>query len=80
MNELSKIEFGTGLRDLKKVENPKPINQGKPITDQEIDQILDQFKNLKKEDKTNKEAIADLMGKFGRGRFSIFNILKKHMT
>ncbi len=54
----------------------KPENAGKPLDDMEREKIRTRFKELYVGKTTKKSAIATLQGEFGRGYFSIVNILK----
>ena len=74
---LQQVEFGCGLRSLKKVEIIKPKNAGKPMSDEEKSQILIQFNELSAGGMTNKDAIKELCSRFSRGRFSIYNVIKE---
>lgn len=74
---LENTEFGKGLESLKKVNIDLPPNQGKSITNEEKEKIINDFLDLKKNGNTKKFAIQKLTEKYGRGYFSIVNILKK---
>lgn len=79
IEKIQKIEFGCGLAELKKVKNEVPINQGKKITDEEAKNICKDY-YLMDDGKTKKRDISiSLQEKYGRGRFSIKNILDKHL-
>jgi site-specific DNA-methyltransferase (adenine-specific) len=77
-SRLALVEFGSGLKELKKVENITPKNQGKSITEQEFCQICADYSSLILDGKTKKEASLILQDKYGRGRFAIKNILDKY--
>lgn len=72
---LEKVEFGAGLKDLKQVEIIKPPNQGKKISKEEKQSILEDYLDHLSKGMLKKEAAAKLMEKYGRGPFSIKNIL-----
>jgi len=76
IKDLDNIEFGIDTKEINK-ENIL-FNQGKPILKEEIDNIVNKFGILIK-DRTKKKAINDLTIEFGRGQFSISNILKTNM-
>jgi site-specific DNA-methyltransferase (adenine-specific) len=73
---LDEIKFGCDYNETK-IDNTY-FNQGKPLTEEETKNISNKFKILIK-DKSKKDAIDDLTKEFGRGRFSISNILKKQI-
>ena len=72
---LSNIKFGCDLETLKKVEIIKPKNQGKSVTDAEKESIKQDYQTLLNEGRKKKDINAFLCKKYGRGRFSIKNIL-----
>lgn len=72
---LEKKEFGCDLATLKQVVVEKPENQGKPISDEERESIRKDYSVLCR-DNTMKKAIDLLAKKYGRGRFSIANIVE----
>lgn len=74
---LNNIKYGSELENLKKVINDTPKNAGKELTDEEIINICDDFDNLKHKGTSKKDAIEKLGAKYGRGKFSITNILKR---
>jgi site-specific DNA-methyltransferase (adenine-specific) len=78
--KLDNIEQGCKLRNLKVVENVLPKNQGKKITDQEINEIVADYHKQIKILKTKKEVVKFLCDKYGRGRFGIENILDKSIA
>lgn len=73
---LDNIEFGCDFKEAK-TDNTY-FNQGKPITQEEINNIINRFKLLIK-DRMKKDSVNELTKEFGRGRFSIMNILKKQI-
>lgn len=73
--KLKEINFGCDVIK-KDIENPF-FNQGKPLTEKEISVIKLRFNELFKIHKTKKQTIEILCQEFGRGRFSIQNILNK---
>ncbi len=78
INKIKSITFGCDLENLKKVENIVPANQGKKIETIEIQSICEDFKNMINQKITKKQAIVNLQNKYGRGKFSIQNIIKNH--
>ncbi len=76
--EINKIKPGQDLIHLRKpIEEPYP-NQGKPLNDQEIYEIQTRFEELMPIYKTKKKTIEILTQEFGRGRFSIHNIINRN--
>jgi len=77
MPKLDEVEFGRDLKSLKFVVNETPPNQGKPITEEEIELIVKDYECWISESKTKKEVMDTICKKYGRGRFGIKNILDK---
>lgn len=77
MNKISEMEFGSGLKSLKKVENIVPINQGKKISEEEADEIWKDYNSMISSGIMKKDVSLKLQEKYGRGRFSIKNIIDK---
>lgn len=64
---------------LKIVESIEPENQGKPISQVERDNIIQDFKLMyETKSMTKKDIVANIGEKYGRGKFSIINILKRY--
>jgi site-specific DNA-methyltransferase (adenine-specific) len=76
VNKLKNVAFGENLRKLKLVDDGKPKNQGKKIEKDEKEQIIIRFNELRKT-LNKKNSIQILENEFGRGKFSIINILKE---
>lgn len=74
-SELDKVEAGS---DLLIVRDERPENQGQKITKEIADNICSRYKELYNKHLNRKEVIYMLSNEFGRGRFSIDNILKEH--
>lgn len=74
IKELNSLVFGSELSVLKNVDVVVPRNQGKRITSEERDSILSDFFMLK-QSMNKKNAMIALCNKYGRGKFSIINIL-----
>jgi site-specific DNA-methyltransferase (adenine-specific) len=75
LNKLNEIEFGQDLKNLREVPQSKYENRGKRINEEELNSIYSLYNTL--ETLTEREKIEILMNKFGRGKFSIINILEK---
>lgn len=75
MNKISQLELGHGLSELKKITIEKPANQGKKITEEERQNIYTDYQELLSEGKLKKDISILLREKYGRGHFSIKNIL-----
>jgi hypothetical protein len=73
--KLEEIEAGCKISQLRKVPDDKPINQGKKITPEEKRLILADFVSMHSMH-TKKECLTMLGKKYGRGKFSIINLLK----
>lgn len=79
MNKLKDVEFGCDLKNLKKVENIVPLNQGKKIEDAEVKAICDDYHKLNATKMLKKDISLKLQEKYGRGPFAIKNILDKYL-
>lgn len=73
---LLKNEWRKLLENLKRVEIKAPKNQGKRLTEEERKDIIKTYDNLKEKGKTKKAALEEMSEIFGRGRFSLINVLK----
>ena len=73
--KLAEINFGCDIIK-KDTQNPY-FNQGKPLLDEEIVEIKNRFQELLKIHKSKKATIEVMTYEFGRGRFSLQNILAK---
>ncbi len=78
-SKLEDTEIGNRLQTLKIVPNDTPENQGKKIEPEEVQAIIADFNTQNEILKTKKEVTAYLCEKYKRGRFSIKNILDKHL-
>ena len=76
IERISQIEFGIDLAEKTEIENPF-FNQGKKLSDEEKTKINNRFTELAQVYKTKKERVNVLSKEFGRGAFSINNIIKK---
>jgi site-specific DNA-methyltransferase (adenine-specific) len=72
-------EFGGKLKTLPQVINIQPPNQGKSISPEESHAIFEDYQKMVSEGLAKKTASQNLQTKYGRGRFSIKNILDKHI-
>jgi site-specific DNA-methyltransferase (adenine-specific) len=77
IDKIDALEFGSGLKDLRLVNNIVPLNQGKPISENEENEIYEYYCNELKKKKKKKVISEELQQKFQRGKFSIKNILDK---
>lgn len=75
---IDNLEFGFGLKELKEVVINKPSNQGKAITSEERDAIIQEYKSLVDSGLFKKDIIKLLCAKYKRGKFSIINIVPSH--
>lgn len=78
IDKIKDISFGHDLTSLKKVENITPKNQGKKVEPEEIRKICKDYLALLS-CKKKKEISEILQKKYGRGRFSIKNILDANL-
>lgn len=76
IERLAEIEFGIDAVKRMQIENPF-FNQGKRLTVEDKIEINKRFEALSSVYKTKKERVAALSREFGRGTFSINNIIKK---
>lgn len=77
MAKISEINFGGELANLKQVENIVPKNQGKKITPEEESNIWSDYNSMNACGTMKKDISSSLQEKYGRGRFSIKNIIDK---
>ena len=68
---MDSVKEGYLLKTLRKPVKNKFYNSGKPLTENERQQITSQYEKLQLCGRTKKESIYDLSEKFGRGFFSI---------
>jgi len=72
---LNDILFGNGLNRLRQIMITGPENSGKRITASEREAILHDCELLLSSGKSKKSVISELSSKYGRGKFSILNII-----
>jgi len=78
--KLKEIEFGKELSEIKKVNNILPKNQGKKITQEEIDYICQDYVEMIAMHQSKKSINEKLQKKYQRGRFAIKNIIDANLT
>ena len=78
IKKLENIDFGCDNNDIIR-ENPL-FNQGKPLSEEETNNIVVKYNDLLTKLKTKKEVIRSLSYEFGRGEFSLKNILKRKLN
>lgn len=77
--QISKIQYGKDLKELRDGSSNAPENQGKPLSDNDKKSICIDYERLRSEGTFKKDAINRLSSKYGRGRFSIINIIKENL-
>ena len=80
IKEIEKIKSGELLSELRQVPENATINKGKPLTENEINLILTDYNLLLKKGIYKKDVINKISTKYGRGYFSVTNILKNQKT
>jgi site-specific DNA-methyltransferase (adenine-specific) len=75
IKEIEKVKSGELLSELRQVPENKLFNKGKPLSDEEIEQIISEFYQLQKRGITKKLACDTISEKYGRGYWSILNIV-----
>ena len=75
IKEVEKIKHGELLSCLRQVPNNKMKNQGKPLLQDEKEQIVTEFESFIKNGVTQKKACSIISDKYGRGYWSILNIV-----
>jgi site-specific DNA-methyltransferase (adenine-specific) len=74
--EIEKIKSGELFSELRQVPENKLINRGKPLNDDELQKIMSDFLTLSQKGFSKKDAISSLSEKYGRGYWSLTNIIK----
>lgn len=77
--QIQNVKYGELLKTLREVPQNKLTNKGKRLSDKEIKEILDLYVNFIKTGYTKKNAIDHISEQFGRGYWSIMNILDRHL-
>lgn len=75
--QIEKINRGYLLSSIKKPEKNSLVNQGKAWTKEDIELLIDKYRTYLLKN-TKRETIDILSKEFGRGRFSIMNIIDKN--
>ncbi|MDR1951763.1 MAG: site-specific DNA-methyltransferase, partial [Bacteroidales bacterium] len=75
IKEIEKIKSGELLSELRQVPENKLFNKGKPLSDEETEQIISEFYRLQQRGITKKLACDKISEKYGRGYWSILNIV-----
>ncbi len=75
MKQLGYLTAGYMLPTLRKPDTTKPKNQGKPLTPEDVASIKEYY-NERIEATTQRALIKEMQDVFGRGYFSILNIIK----
>jgi site-specific DNA-methyltransferase (adenine-specific) len=75
IKEIEKIKSGELLSGLRPVPENKLVNKGKPLSQEETNQIVSDFKQLIKKGISQKNACDALSGKYGRGYWSILKMV-----
>jgi hypothetical protein len=76
---LEDVELGCDLKSMKKVDNIIPKNQGKPISQEERMSICNYYEDMIAKGIAKGKAIKAMQSKYERGKFSIKNIIDKHL-
>jgi site-specific DNA-methyltransferase (adenine-specific) len=80
IQEFEKIKFGEYLSELRHVPENKLINKGKPLMQEEINSIISEFNHLARKGHTKKTICNNISYKYGRGYWSILNIVNAANT
>ena len=75
IKEIEKIKSGELLSELRQVPQNKLFNKGKPISKEETEQIISEYYRLQKRNISQKHACDTISEKYGRGYWSILNIV-----
>ena len=76
IKEIEKIKAGELLTKLRQVPENKLFNKGKPLLSSETEQIISEFYKMQQEGITKKTACDKISEKYGRGYWSILNIIE----
>ena len=79
IKEMDTIIPGELLQDLRQVPANILFNKGRPLSNEEIEQIVSAFNLLQLEGLSRKQACNQISEKFGRGYWSILNIIGKNL-
>ena len=75
IREIEKIKSGELLSELRLVPENKLFSKGKPLSKEETEQIISEYKLLRHQGLTQKCACDRISEKYGRGYWSILNIV-----
>ena len=75
IKEIEKIKQGELLSELRQVPENKLVNKGKPLSQEETNQIVSEFKQLIQKGMPQKNACDTLSDKYGRGFWSILKMV-----
>jgi site-specific DNA-methyltransferase (adenine-specific) len=75
IKEIEKVKSGELLSELRQVPENKLFNKGKPLSDEETEQIISEFYQMQQSGITKKLACDRISKKYGRGYWSILNII-----
>lgn len=78
IEKVREIKFGHKLDELKVIEDKTPPNSGKKISKEESNSIWKDYHEMIDRGNLKKDISVSLQKKYGRGEFSIKNILDKH--
>jgi site-specific DNA-methyltransferase (adenine-specific) len=78
IKEIEKIQSGEYLSKLRQVPENKFVNKGKPLTQEETNQIVLEFNNLIRKGYSKKLACDNISDKYGRGYWSVLNIVSNN--
>jgi len=75
IKEIEKVKSGELLTELRQVPKNKLFNKGKPLSKEENEQIISEFRILQHKGLSQKVACDKISEKYGRGYWSILNIV-----
>ncbi|MGI9549236.1 MAG: DNA-methyltransferase [Bdellovibrionales bacterium] len=76
IKQIEKIKSGSMMKQISTPPKNIYFQQGKPLSKTEIKNIKSKFKKFKDKGMTQKKALENLSKEFGRGRWSLMNIIK----
>jgi site-specific DNA-methyltransferase (adenine-specific) len=81
IKEIEKIKTGELLSEMRPVPKNKLFNKGKPLSNEETEQIISEFNIFQQKGASQKYACDKISEKYGRGYWSILNIVgnNKHV-
>ena len=78
IREIEAIKSGELLSELRQVPKNKLFNKGKPLSNEETKKIISEFYFLQKKGFSQKSACDKISEKYGRGYWSVLNIVGKN--